>query len=73
MRVISKKWHELEEREWPYPDEVFVCGNSQPDWPPWFVARMRGKKYPVDLQHLGLFWEKGHAAKFAEIVEREGL
>lgn len=72
MKLIQNQWDKLsrDEKEHPAkPDEIFVCGGCQPGWPPYFVARARGKKSPLDHEHLGLFWDWDFAVAFAKLVE----
>ena len=76
MKLIDRPWNELsnQEKEYPArPDEVFVCRGCQPGWPPYFVARVKGQKNPVDLAHLGLFWEWDYAVAFAKIADSDKI
>jgi hypothetical protein len=76
MKLIKTQWRELSSEEKANiaaPDEIFVCAGCQPGWPPYIVARAKGKRNPIDLTHLGLFWEWDTAVEFARLAEELNL
>lgn len=71
MRVYEKLWNEIDEKDWPDNDEIFICLDPQKrlgNWT-WSVSRMGNRTLEGDIVQLGLFYQKNHAIMFAKVYE----
>ena len=71
MRIYEKLWNEIEEKDWPDIDEIYICLDPQKTLGlgTFSVSRMGNGTLEGDTVELGLFWQKNHAMLFAESYE----
>lgn len=74
MRIYEQLWNEIDQKDWPDKDEIFICLDPQKrlgNWT-WVVSIMGDQTLEGDIVQLGLFWQKGNAVLFAGAKEVEG-
>jgi len=73
MKIYEKSWNEIDEKNWPDRDEIFICYDPQKrlgNWT-WIVSIMGDGTLENDIIQLGLFWQKGNAILFAKAKNEE--
>ena len=75
MKIYWKLWNEIEQKNWPYENEIYVCKDPQKRLGEitWSVSRMGDGTLKGDTTQLGLFWDVNLATLFAETVVQEDI
>ena len=75
MKIFWKLWNEIEQKNWPYENEIYVCKDPQKRLGEitWSVSRMGDGILKGDITQLGLFWDVNLATLFAETVVQEDI
>jgi len=75
MKIYHKLWNEIEQKDWPYAREVYVCMDPQKRLGEitWSASRMGDGTSENDTTPLGLFWDVNMAILFAESVVQEDI